>query len=253
MLDGSRRRRQTRSMSRIRIRSRSRSRDKSSSSLKYDFIWSKNKNYLLDKNNTKQLYIHESLYVPDFLKVIKTIKIKKAYIVHSVDMVYNLCKFDIRSGIEFKNDCLKFAECLTLKENSLSYDYDKEESFLKEKTTGKIFGDSDKKNIKIAKDVTKSYDKHFVNPEIGESYAIVRQEVKKGKMPYHIAYVLSKDGNSNITIEGDAGSSHLDIPKFCIYDVKQRRGLGTINETFYEAYNSYFKPCTTMVLIYKKN
>jgi len=233
--------RRTRSMSRLRLRSRS-------SSSKYDFIMSENKNYLVDMNNNTNVYIRDTLQVPSFLEIIKRVRINK--------ITYNLCKFNMY--IEFQNDCLKFSECITLKENhsSYKYDYDIKESFLKEKITNKVFGDSDIKNIKIAKLVKKYYtdnniNNNYVNPNIGESYAIVRHEIKENKMPYHIAYVFSKDGNSNITVEGDAGSSYLSIPKFCIYDVKQRRGLGNKNETFHEYYTTYFKPCTTLVLLYK--
>jgi hypothetical protein len=235
--------RRTRARSRARARSRSRSRSRSSSQLSlYDLKFSSNENYIIDVNNDDQIYINSSIIAPGFLKKIKTKRINR--------ISYNLYKFN-SFKIEFQNDCLKFAECVTLKEYYgyiFNYDYNNPTSFLKEKTSNKIFGDSDTKNTRISKEVKDNYNNNFVDPDIGESYAIVKHMIEKDKMPYHIAYVFGKDGNSNITIEGDAGNTNLNSPKFDIYDVKQRKGLGNINKTFYETYNSYFKPCTTMIL-----
>lgn len=239
--------RRTRSMSRARRRSRSRSRSMSSSVESYDLKYSRNENYIINIDNDDQIYINSSITPPGFLKKIKTKKIGR--------VLYNLYKFN-SFKIEFQNDCLKFAECVTLKEYYnyiFDYDYNNPKSFLKEKLTNKIFGDSDYKNTKISKEVKEFYtnnriNDNFVNPDIGESYAIVKHKIETGKMPYHIAYVFGKDGDSNITIEGDAGNN-LNSPKFDIYDVKRGR-FGNINKTFHETYSSYFKPCTTIILSY---
>ena len=239
-------------------KSRSKSRSKSSSkiisvSVNKDFIWSENRNYLFDKHDNKLLYIEQSLPVPSFLSILNKIKIPKSYIEYDSDKIYNVCQF---FGKKFKNDCLMFAECVTTGD----FTYRDDDSFLKEKTTGETFGNSDKENIQIAKKVSKDYyyDFYSVNPDIGESYAIISHDIKDKKMPYHIAYVLAKDGISNITIEADS-SDKLKLPKFCIYDVKfpetlsTRRGVKTshkniVNNTFHDWYKGYFKKSTTLVL-----
>lgn len=217
-----------------------------------DFIWSENRNYLYDTYDNKLLYIEHSLPVPSFLVILKKIKIPKLYIEYHSDKIYNVCQF---FGKKFKNDCLMFAECVTTDD----FTYREDDSFLKEKTTGETFGNSDKENIEIAKTVSKDYyyDFYSVNPDIGESYAIISHDIKDKKMPYHIAYVLAKDGISNITIEADSGDK-LKFPKFGIYDVKFHETLSTrrsvktshvmVNNTFHDTYKKYFKNSTTLVL-----
>ena len=242
-----------------RSNSRSRSRSKSSRnsvSANKDFIWSENRNYLFDTHDNKLLYIEQSLPVPSFLSILNKIKIPKSYIEYDSDKIYNVCQF---FGKKFKNDCLMFAECMT----TGNFTYREDDSFLKEKTTGETFGNSDKENIQIAKKVSKDYyyDFYSVNPDIGESYAIISHDIKDKKMPYHIAYVLAKDGISNITIEADSGDK-LKLPKFGIYDVKfpetlsTRRSVKTshkniVNNTFHDWYKGYFKKSTTLVLVPK--
>ena len=242
--------------SKSRSRSNSRSSKIISVSANKDFIWSENRNYLYDTYDNSILYIEQSLPVPSFLVILKKIKVPKSYIEYHTDKIYNVCQF---FGKKFKNDCLMFAECVTTGD----FTYRDDDSFLKEKTTGETFGNSDKENIQIAKTVSKDYyyDFYSVNPDIGESYAIISHDIKDKKMPYHIAYVLAKDGISNITIEADSGDK-LKLPKFGIYDVKfpetlsTRRGVKTshkniVNNTFQDWYKGYFKKSTTLVLVPK--
>ena len=240
------------SRSKSKSKSPSKSRNISVSDNK-DFIWSENRNYLYDTYDNSILYIEHSLPVASFLEILKKIKVPKSYIEYHTDKIYNVCKFFGKK--RFKNDCLMFAECVTTGD----FTYREDDSFLKEKTTGETFGNSDKENIQIAKTVSKDYyyDFYSVNPDIGESYAIISHDIKDKKMPYHIAYVLAKDGISNITIEADSGDK-LKLPKFGIYDVKfpetlsTRRGVKTshvmINNTFHDSYKKYFKKSTTLVL-----
>lgn len=124
---------------------------------------------------------------------------------------------------KFKNDCLQFAEGLTIN----NPEYRGKDCILREKSTQLLFGESDKQNMKIAKtvelnniDMNNDINTH-VNPEIGESYAYVLKNIKKvGEAPYHIAHVLFKDGYTNITLEANAGDKKAKKPKFDMYDTR---------------------------------
>ena len=122
--------------------------------------------------------------------------------------------------------------------------YIDEEPILKEKTTGKIFGNTHEENIKIAKKVKKMYTNELANPEVGETYAIVRtREYEVGENPYHIAYVLFKDGTTNITLEANA-SGTLEYP---VFDMYGSRGDDELY-TFHEREIATYSPATTIVL-----
>jgi hypothetical protein len=121
----------------------------------------------------------------------------------------------------FVNDCLKFAEGLTIHDPGI----DTEECILQDKFTRKIFGDTDEKNMNIAIEAeNKKYAKNVnenANPEIGESYAFVLKKIiGKKEAPYHIAHVLFKDGTTNITLEANAGDEAATQPKFDMYDTE---------------------------------
>jgi len=92
--------------------------------------------------------------------------------------------------------------------------------------TSKKFGKSDRDNSQIV-----SYTRNYgvkrhrlhnftVNPDIGDAYSMVPYEipVDSGTCPYHVATVVFKDGDTNITIEADAGIK-LDKPIFDMYSV----------------------------------
>lgn len=144
------------------------------------------------------------------------------------------------------NDCLKFAEAMA----SGVKDYDKLKCVLREKGSRFKFGSKDEINVTIAKGLSPSKKKPALpdilneraNPEIGESYAIVRsRELSPDveEVPYHIAFVLAKDGDTNITIEADAGNDELEKPVFDMYSPR---------DTFHDRYKDMYSPASTIVL-----
>ena len=132
------------------------------------------------------------------------------------------------------NDCLKFAESLV----SDVPCYDKQRCVLKEESTNLLFGHTYVQNMRIAKMAVKDED---ANPNVGEAYAIVRMKHKNNTAPYHIATVIAKDGNTNITMEADAGAD-LTYPIFDMYDVHGK------NPSFHMKFNAFFSPASTIVL-----
>lgn len=134
------------------------------------------------------------------------------------------------------NDCLQFSESLT--KNEVGYSGSK--CILKEKYTKLAFGWSYDQNISIAASAAQNFK---ANPEVGESYAIVRTDGKGGEVPYHIAYVIAKDGTTNITIEADAGNPDLRYPVFDMYDTADPK------KTFHARYSKIYKPGSTIVLM----
>lgn len=140
------------------------------------------------------------------------------------------------------NDCLQFAESMS----SGILGYSEAECIFKEKYSNLKFGHSDKLNIDIAKNRGNILNEN-ANPNVGEAYAIVRKKVVEGKGPYHIGYVLFKDGDTNITLEANAGSPDLEHPVFDMYS--------TTNPTlsWHSRYVEYFseqgKPASTIVIL----
>ena len=136
-------------------------------------------------------------------------------------------KFSLNKQYEIKgekNDCLLFAERVSL--NDLKYNKSASVFSVELGKTSKKFGKSDRDNSQIV-----SYTRNYgvkrdrlhnftVNPDIGDAYSMVPYEipVDSGTCPYHVATVVFKDGNTNITIEADAGIK-LDKPIFDMYSV----------------------------------
>jgi len=212
------------------------------------YIRSSNNNFAIHINHKEMLFVKNKI-----LSEVQT------YIKNKNDMLIEVeCPTKIRGytcfrfATKFKdnlvleddikefNDCLRMAEELTCGIK----DYIDEEPILQEKTTGKIFGNSHEENIKIAKKVKKIYTNELANPEVGETYAIVRtREYEVGENPYHIAYVLFKDGTTNITLEANA-SGTLEYPVFDMYGTEEDDKLFT----FHEREIATYSPATTIVL-----
>lgn len=157
---------------------------------------------------------------------------------------YRAYTFFKRFRSRAENDCLLFAEGMTINK----FPYMDETCQFREKITGTEFGDSDEKNIEIAGEVRAFRECHgniknaniSVNPEIGECYVImVCEYIPNGYIPYHVAYVLFKDGTTNITIEANAGGNNKK-PIFDIYSVGAGAGAGTSRPTFHETYKNIF-------------
>jgi len=133
------------------------------------------------------------------------------------------------SHLKFVNDCLKFAEGLTINEPG----YNESKCILQDKYTGLLIGHNDKQNMKIASRGEKENDSNinkYAKPKIGESYAFVLKKLSHiGEAPYHIGHVLFKDGTTNITLEANAGDEGATQPKFDMYDTELNSGY-----TFHE-------------------
>jgi len=140
-------------------------------------------------------------------------------------------KYSIKKDFEIKaekNDCLLFAERVSL--SNPKFEESASVFSVKSGKTDKKFGVSDKANSQILnyikQYITKKYPKHNVevNPNIGDAYAMLPSEIPidKGTCPYHAASVIFKDGNTNITIEADAGIK-TDKPIFDMYSYTQHK------------------------------
>jgi hypothetical protein len=211
-------------------------------------LYSRHKVYAINTENKTYLYVHsdhaEFLEKYEFLKRISLPKLSlKGYTTFRFENQFK--KNDKKRGIEY-NDCLRMAEELTCGIKN----YDKEESILKEKYTGRIFGAEDEENENIAKKLTSSTKyKRLINnnahPDVGETYAIIRKNTEEEENPYHIAHVLFNDDDTNITLEANAGNPDLKYPEFEIYGFKND---GTY-KTFYSTYKDIYEDSVVTILV----
>jgi len=146
-------------------------------------------------------------------------------------------KFSLNRRYEIKgerNDCLLFAERVSL--NDLTYSKSASVFSVDLGRTSKKFGKSDRdnkyivsytKNYKIKRDRLHNF---TVNPDIGDAYSMVPHDtpIDSGVCPYHAATVVFKDGETNITIEADAGIE-LNKPIFDMYSISLFRHSFFIN------------------------
>ena len=199
---------------------------------KYKF--SQNKIFALKQPNPVDIFIHVDHigtvrqqnpdFFDKFLSDTRTLRGEDHFTKNKKgEIIYK--KFTTTKSLEIKkdkNDCLKFAERLSL--NDAEYDLDNSVFSVQSDKTKRRFGVSDKQNSEIVK-YTKNYyikknPRHNiqVNPDIGDAYAMVPHEIPldKGVCPYHAATVIFKDGETNITLEADAGIKSLK-PIFDMY------------------------------------
>lgn len=197
-------------------------------------------NFLVKEENPYILYSKDVLKEP-FLRplkseVIDNIKYNK-YIFHK--------KFNKKN---YNNDCLIFAESLAKGEPH------KEETCLfSVKNKVNLFGDTDSDNILLANKYAENYK---ANPQIGEAYAIVNTNKRKivdlksndeQTFPYHIAYVILKDGSYNITLEANAAVLSLKYPIFDMYSTIKKK------KTFHGTYKNFLDSPKTVVLTQQCN
>lgn len=142
-----------------------------------------------------------------------------------------------------ENDCLNFAEFSTMRQTDrtceLPYNY--KTSVLQSKDNGRAFGVSDEDNIELLQNIPLKKSNNNASPLQGESYAIVRNEIKPGTM-YHIAYCIYQHNNVNITLEANADSGREYLPTFNMYDVNPR------GFTFHKRYSDLYDNSKTIVL-----
>ena len=122
---------------------------------------------------------------------------------------------ELKKNGAIENDCIGFAEKCIVKD---LYKETEGKDFTKI-STNDIFGISDEENIRIANKIKKKskHKSHKVNPKIGEGYIIMPTKEKLEECPYHGACVAFKDGDSNITLEANAGDKLSRKPIFDFY------------------------------------
>ena len=184
---------------------------------------SENKNFILKQPDPTDIFIKMS-YIPIILKqnpilfekylteskifrdedaIIKSKTGKQIYIKYTTTSDF------FTKGV--KNDCLHLSERLSL----LNPHYNSNVSIFRVKSdkTQRKFGVNPKQNKDIAEQTNKNYlhenPKYYlqINPKIGEAYAMVPllESTTKKSCPYHVASVIFQDGETNITLEADAG------------------------------------------------
>lgn len=192
---------------------------------------SDNKIFLLKLPNPNEIHIKTSFIAnveaqnPEFFK--NMILNRQTTRGREESILKDYTKFSLNKQYEIKgekNDCLLFAERVSL--NDLKYNKSASVFSVDLGKTSKKFGKSDRDNSQIVS-YTRNYSvkrdrlhNFTVNPDIGDAYSMVPYitPVDTGTCPYHVATVVFKDGDTNITIEADAGIK-LDKPIFDMYSV----------------------------------
>lgn len=227
---------------------------------------SPSKIYIIKKRNQKNLFVKDD-HIDDIKEYMKSnpetlIQLQESEIEGYVAFRYST-PFRIQDpelGGKIYNDCLRLGEELTCGIKN----YIGEESILKEKYTGNEFGKSIDANRKIAvelDDMSKrtrrstrgkstAQEKSLnindnADPKPGETYAIVKTKpVKIGQHPFHIAHVILRDQDVNITLEANAAYLHLKYPNFCMYSVDPAS-----ETTFHKTWNFMYPDGLTMTLV----
>lgn len=105
--------------------------------------------------------------------------------------------------------------------------YSGNKSQFKIKNIDKIFGKTDSENIMYLQtylQIHPIYLNEKENPEPDEDNAnvIVIQQIDERDAPFHVAYVLLKDGLTTLTIETDASRPNVKTSSFDIYTTNDR-------------------------------
>jgi hypothetical protein len=147
-----------------------------------------------------------------------------------------------------ENDCLKFAEAMSIacRENSTKNDVlshlasnDSEPVFAVKGTDIK-FGESDNVNVSINSTLRRSAKKDDnAIPASGDVYTIIRDSTNKSQSPYHASFVVYYDESNKVSITLEAEASDNDteyLPRFSFYDTEpsaftfHKRWLGTLDD-----------------------
>jgi len=151
-----------------------------------------------------------------------------------------------------ENDCLKFGECLTTVHETNNFNWFNDiivqptnEPVLQSKITKNPFGEGNRENINILKNLSDREKNNNAIPLEGETYAIVRKnELVQNVSPYHIAFVLYTHLGVNITLEANADHGNEYQPCFSLYDITPN------GHTFHARYSvdNLYKNGITIVL-----
>ena len=199
------------------------------------FKISDNKIFLLQQPNPTDIYIKDThikniesqnpIFFKYLLKSRQSNRLNKNSIYNGYTKLTVNKEFEIKGE---KNDCLLFAEKVSL--NNPEYNKKSSVFSVSMGNKKKKFGVSDKDNSQIVKytrtqTIKKStFHNVEVDPKIGDAYSMVPYDIPidKGVCPYHAATVIFKDGNTNITIEADAGIK-TNKPIFDMYSTVKHR------------------------------
>jgi hypothetical protein len=148
--------------------------------------------------------------------------------------VENITYVKFKPSFRIKDpQCLQLAEGISIKEPN----YQDNVSLLKVKYLDELFGIGDDANIALSQGFKRlcgsEYSNRNADPKEGEAYAIVRQKIQNKKTPFHIAYVILKDGNTTLTIETDASNEQEHRPVFDIYTIGNKYSFHDIYKDIY--------------------
>lgn len=190
---------------------------------KNEYKISQNKNFILKQPNPSDIFIKIS-YFPIILKQ-NPILFEKYFqeakvlrddssIIFSKSGKPIYKKFTVSNEFWIKgdkNDCLHLSERLSL----LDPNYNSNVSIFRVESdkTKRKFGANPKQNKSIAEQTSKEFvpknPKYYISikPKINEAYAMVPlvEPTTRKSCPYHVANVIFQDGETNITLEADAG------------------------------------------------
>ena len=178
------------------------------------------------------IYIQKGLSVQyPFLHNISQSQTPPGYLCYQYNGIWNAAS----------NDCLDFAESLSNNYPGTTSDIC---TFVEPKSNV-LFGDNDITNVEIVRGVKSTNSRNmnnYANPGIGEAYAFVLDHDYKvvpdlpDIVPFHIAYVVFKDGSTNITLEANSGAN-LTNPMFDMYDTRigSENTFQKITKTIYTA------------------
>ena len=188
-------------------------------------MWSSNKVFYIHKSRPHTLYVKDNVIIENKWITLDT----------TLPNVKGMVAYKPKYTLEL-NDCLQLAESFA---SGIPH-YSGRKCVFRDKISGKVFGFSDKNNQLIASAHPLNTQ---ANPNVGDAYAMVRiGSLEDDTPPYHIAYVMFKDGTTNITLEADSGNEELQDAIFDMYDTTKK------GKTFHDRYIDIYRPANTIVL-----
>jgi hypothetical protein len=112
-----------------------------------------------------------------------------------------------------------------------------------DETVSKLLDNYNSELARLVKKVKNANNNKAV-PASGQSYAIVREKVNQNTA-YHVAFVVYRHGNVNITLEAEADNGNGYMPKFCFYDIPPVPNQRSMGNTFHRRWSAELYPMTT--------
>lgn len=131
--------------------------------------------------------------------------------------------FQMPPRLTFRNDCGDFASFLaTENRNFLKARIPANLHGLFLEETGRPLLTFETQQEIARNEIYSDQHSYSVNPELREAY-FHQKKGKKRHYGYHVADVVAKDGNDNITCEADAGDTGRTAPLFDMYETGSKR------------------------------